>query len=236
MKSIEEMDFAEGEVLLFNKPKTWSSFDVVKKVRSTIRIKKVGHAGTLDPLATGLLIVCSGRKTKTIQSIQDTDKEYLATICLGAITKSYDLEHSPEDEKDVSHITREMVEEKLKNFRGDLDQYPPIFSAVKIKGRRAYKFARKGKDVVLPPRKVTISTLEITDYQGPEKISLLVRCTKGTYIRSLAHDLGQVLGVGGYLSGLIRTKIGEHSLENAWEIADFSDKVFAHRKANPPTE
>ncbi|MCB9235312.1 MAG: tRNA pseudouridine(55) synthase TruB [Bacteroidia bacterium] len=236
MKEVKDMNFAEGEILLFNKPRTWSSFDVVRKVRGAMRFKKIGHAGTLDPLASGLLILCTGRKTKLIQGIQDAEKEYVATIALGATTESYDLEHPRENETDVSHLTREMIEARMAEFTGDIQQLPPAFSAIKIGGQRAYESARKGKPKEMPPRQVTISNFEILEFPGPEQFVARINCSKGTYIRSLAHDLGKALGVGGHLAGLVRTRIGDYSLENAWEISDFADKLNALRPASPSQE
>jgi len=235
MKNIADLDFQAGEVLLFNKPKGWSSFDVVKKVRGLIRIKKVGHAGTLDPLATGLLIICTGRKTKTIESLQGLQKEYLTEIKFGSTTASYDLEHPPENFKDTSHLTREAIEKAIPAFTGEILQYPPIFSAVKINGKRAFKSARKGKHVEVRPRTVQVYDYQLTAFTAPDLAKARILCGKGTYIRSLAHDLGQVLGVGAHITELQRTQIGEHLLENAWEINDFADQVIALRKSKQDT-
>lgn len=225
MKMDRPFDFQEGEVLLFNKPKTWSSFDVVKKVRGLIKVKKVGHAGTLDPLATGLLILCTGRKTKTISGIQGQEKEYIVEFRLGATTPTDDAEMEPENLKDTSHLTREMLETSIDKFRGEIEQIPPQFSAVKVKGKRAYKSARAGKEVKLDPRKVTIYEFTLLDFQAPDRASARIRCSKGTYIRSLVRDIGADLGVGGYMTDLVRTRIGEYSLENAWEIDEFTHWV-----------
>lgn len=231
MKKIEEMDFVEGEVLLFNKPKSWTSFDVVKKIRSVLRVKKVGHAGTLDPLASGLLILCTGRKTKTITQIQDAEKEYEVEFRLGAVTQSYDEEHEPEDFKDTSHLTQEMVEAAMKEFTGEIKQYPPKFSAVKIDGKRAFKYAREGKEVEVRPRLVQIREFRLEEFRAPDWGRATVICTKGTYIRSLIHDLGQQLGVGAYITELKRTRIGEHALDNAFEINDFAGRIIEIRKS-----
>lgn len=223
------LDFLAGQTLLFNKPKGWSSFDVVRKIRNTIRIKKVGHAGTLDPLATGLLILCTGKHTKTISQIQEQQKEYIVRIKLGATTPSYDAELPEEEQQDSSHITRDQILEEIKNsFTGEISQIPPMYSAVKVDGQRAYKAARKGKRLELKSRQVHIYEFELldTDAIAPE-FDARVCCSKGTYIRSLAHDLGQNLGVGGYMTQLVRTRIGPHKLENAWEIEDFVEKVKA---------
>ncbi len=226
---MKQYDFPAGEVLLFNKPKEWSSFDVVKKIRGLIRIKKVGHAGTLDPLATGLLILCTGKKTKTIESIQGQEKEYITEFRLGATTASYDMEHPPENERDCSHLTREMIEAALPPFRGDIQQMPPVYSAIKVDGKRAFKSARKGKKVELKPRIVQVYEFELLDFKAPDWGKARIRCSKGTYIRSLVHDLGQALGVGAYISELTRTRIGEFHLENAWEINDFAAQIKAWR-------
>jgi len=221
------LDFLAGQTLLFNKPKGWTSFDVVRKIRNTIKIKKVGHAGTLDPLATGLLILCTGKHTKTISQIQEQEKEYVVRFKLGATTPSYDAELPEENLQDASHITREEIVGKIQEFfLGEIAQVPPIYSAVKIDGQRAYKAARKGKRIELKSRQVHIHAFELleTDAQAPE-FDARVQCSKGTYIRSLAHDLGQQLGVGAYMTELVRTRIGPHKLENAWEIQDFVEKV-----------
>lgn len=220
------MDFLAGQTLLFDKPKGWTSFDVVKKVRGTIRIKKVGHAGTLDPLATGLLILCTGKHTKLIQGIQDAEKEYIATFKLGATTPSYDAEFPEENITDASHITREQVVEAMKAFVGPIEQVPPIFSAIKVDGQRAYKAARKGEALTLKSRRVHIYQFDLLDQETtPGEYVVLIRCSKGTYIRSLAHDLGQSLGVGAYLSDLQRTRIGSYELKDAWQVEDFVTQI-----------
>ncbi len=229
---MEIPDFQAGKVLLFNKPKGWSSFDVVKKVRGLIRIKKVGHAGTLDPLATGLLIICTGKKTKTIESLQEMEKEYITEFRLGATTPSYDAEFPPENQKDPSHITRKMLESALIEFRGEFTQFPPMYSAVKVNGERAFKAARKGKMVELRPRWVNVTQFELLDFRPPDWGKAIIKCSKGTYIRSLIHDLGQILKVGGYITELTRTRIGEFHLENAWEIDDFDTQMKAWRASN----
>lgn len=236
MKRADQLDFTAGEVLLFDKPKGWSSFDLVKKVRNLVRIKKVGHAGTLDPLATGLLIICTGKKTKTIEGIQGQEKEYVVEFQLGATTKSYDSEFPPENEVDCSHISREMVENALEAFRGEITQIPPVFSAVKVNGKRAYKAARAGKEIKLRPRVVTVYSFELDAYEGSGWGSATIRCSKGTYIRSLVHDLGQALGVGGYIKELKRTRIGEYDLANAWEIDEFAGQIKAFREAQKSSE
>ena len=217
------MDFLAGQTLLFDKPQGWTSFDVVRKVRNLIRIKKVGHAGTLDPLATGLLIICTGRATKTIEAIQAQEKEYEALIRFGAITASYDAEQPEEQVQDVSHLDRATIEAALSAFRGEIEQVPPKYSAVKVKGKRAYQAARQGQDIQLKSRRVHIYAFDLLD-QAPDDPTCWharIRCSKGTYIRSLAHDLGQALGTGAYLKGLIRTRIGDYRLEDAWTIEGF---------------
>lgn len=223
-------DFPAGEVLLIDKPLGWTSFDVVKKVRNAIRIKKVGHAGTLDPLATGMLILCTGRATKTIDSIQGQTKEYIATIKFGATTASYDAELPEENLHDVSSLTRDNIEAAIEQFRGMVIQVPPIYSAVKVDGKRAYEQARKGKEVKLRERTVQVDAFELMEQvEAPHTWKARIECSKGTYIRSLAHDLGQALGVGAYLTGLIRTRIGDYQLENAWKIDDLIDAIHKQR-------
>ena len=204
----------DDRVLLINKPFRWTSFDVVKKVRGILQIKKIGHAGTLDPLATGLLILCTGKMTKRIDEFQGQEKEYTGKIVLGQTTPSYDLETQPTIAKDISGLTSESIKEATKKFRGLISQIPPIHSAIKVDGKRAYKLARSGQDPKLKAREVTISSFEITSINLPE-IEFRIVCSKGTYIRSLAHDLGQALGVGGYLSELCRTRIGDFLLADA---------------------
>ncbi len=206
--------FAEGQVLLVDKPLEWTSFDVVAKIRNVIRIKKVGHAGTLDPLATGLLILCTGKFTKKINEYQAREKEYTGTFTIGSTTPTYDLESEPENVKDYSFVTKELIDETTKQFVGDIMQVPPTHSAVKRNGKPAYVLARKGIDVVLDPRPVTIKEFEITSIDLPA-IGFRVVCSTGTYIRSLAHDFGKALGCGAHLSKLCRTRIGEFTLNDA---------------------
>lgn len=213
-------EFEEGRVLLINKPLEWTSFDAVRKIRNLIRIKKVGHAGTLDPLATGLLIICTGKFTKKINEYMAKEKEYTGTFTLGAITPTYDLESEPVDLKPTGNITPAMIREATKNFTGDILQVPPAHSAIKIEGKRVYELARKGKEVKLEPRPVTIKEFEITAIDMPV-VSFRVVCTTGTYIRSLANDFGRTLGCGAYLSSLCRTRIGEHKLEQAMSMEEF---------------
>lgn len=228
-RSIEEYDFQRGEVLLFDKELDWTSFDLVRKLRNFlcrqtgIKKLKVGHAGTLDPKATGLMIVCTGKETKNIDLIQAKEKEYVATIKLGATTPSFDLETAEDATFPTDHLTMEFVSEKLKDFIGELDQVPPIFSAVKVEGKRAYEHARKGNEIILQPKKITISELEIINF-SEEKIVLRIVCSKGTYIRSLARDLGIALNSGAYLVGLCRTRIGNLKLEEAWDLQKFLKK------------
>ena len=213
-------EFEEGKVLLINKPLEWTSFDAVRKIRNTIRIRKVGHAGTLDPLATGLLIICTGKFTKKINEYMAKEKEYTGTITLGAITPTYDLESEPTEFKPTGAITPSKIREATKNFLGPILQVPPAHSAIKIEGKRVYELARKGKEVKLEPRPVTISDFEITNIEMPV-VSFRVVCSTGTYIRSLANDFGKVLGCGAHLSSLCRTRIGEHKLDQAISIEEF---------------
>ncbi len=212
----------EGEILLINKPLGWTSFQAVKKIKYITRAKKVGHAGTLDPLASGLLIICTEKQTKTIQFIQDAPKEYTGTFHIGATTPSYDLETDPVNFMDISAISKDTIVSTAESFLGETDQIPPLFSAVKVDGKRAYKLARKGEDTVLKSRKITITSFEITNINGPE-ISFKIGCSKGTYIRSIAHDFGKKLGCGAYLSSLVRTKIGDFELINANSIQEFEE-------------
>lgn len=217
---MNENTFEEGRVILIDKPLEWTSFDVVRKIRNTIKIKKVGHAGTLDPLATGLLIVCTGKFTKKINEYMAREKEYTGTFTLGAVTPTFDLESEPENFKAIEAITKEMVVETTKEFGGEIMQVPPIHSAIKQKGKPVYLLARKGADVQLEPRRITIHSFEITNISLP-LISFKVVCTTGTYIRSLANDFGAALGCGAYLSSLCRTRIGEFKLEDAMDMEQF---------------
>ena len=221
---MSDYNFVDGEVLLIDKPLTWTSFDVVRKIRNRIKIKKVGHAGTLDPLATGLLVVCTGKKTKTIDLIQATDKEYTGTITVGGTTPSYDKETKIDETFPIEHITKEMIQETAKSFLGPNEQIPPAHSAIKIDGERVYKKARRGEIVIMKPRKIIIHEFEITAINLPE-ISFRIACTKGTYIRSIAFDFGKRLQSGGYLSSLIRTKIGDLKIEDAMTIDEFIEKT-----------
>lgn len=213
-------EFEEGKVLLIDKPLHWTSFDIVRKIRNAIRIKKVGHAGTLDPLATGLLIVCTGKFTKKINEYMAQEKEYTGTFTLGAKTPTYDLESEPYDPADISALTPELIHEATRSFIGNIQQVPPVYSALKKEGTAMYELARRGIDVELKPREVFISAFEITALQLPV-VHFRVVCSTGTYIRSLAHDFGLALGCGAYLSELRRTRIGEHGVEKAMGIDDF---------------
>jgi tRNA pseudouridine55 synthase len=207
--------FEQGQVLLIDKPLDWTSFDVVRKLRRLVRTKKIGHAGTLDPLATGLLILCTGKFTKRINEYMAKEKEYTGTITLGASTPTYDLESEPVVQKDAAYVTPDLVHEVIAaQFTGAIDQVPPAHSAIKVGGKRVYELARKGKEVKLDPRRVTVRTFEITAFRLPV-LEFRVVCSTGTYIRSLANDLGAVLGCGGYLSSLRRTRIGEFTVEQA---------------------
>jgi tRNA pseudouridine55 synthase len=208
--------FEEGRMLLINKPLHWTSADAVKKVRNRVHAK-VGHAGTLDPLATGLLILCTGKFTKKINEYMAKEKEYTGTFTLGAITASYDLETAPEDPKDFTQIRESDLQRVARTFMGEIIQVPPVYSAIKKNGQRSYDLARQGKAVALDGRKVTISGFEMEILELPV-VSFRVICSTGTYIRSLAQDVGQSLGCGAYLSSLCRTRIGEFRLEDAEEI------------------
>jgi len=211
--------FEEGQVLLINKPIEWTSFDVVRKIRSMVHIRKVGHAGTLDPLATGLLILCTGKFTKRINEYMSQEKEYTGTITLGAITPTYDLESEPQDFKAYEKISLTDAENATKKFIGEILQVPPAHSAIKKDGKRVYELARKGIEVELEPRKIVISEFEITSFQLPV-IGFRVVCSTGTYIRSLAHDFGKELGCGGYLSSLCRTRIGSFTLDQSMNMQE----------------
>ena len=214
------MNFQKGVILAFDKPYRWTSFDVVGKVRWLIcrrlgvKKLKVGHAGTLDPLATGVLIVCTGRATKRIEELQSGTKEYYATIRLGATTPSYDLEKPIDATYPWEHITREAVEKVLEKFQGTIEQVPPTFSACKVDGKRAYKMARNGDEVELKPKTLAIDEIELTECNLPD-ITIRVVCSKGTYIRALARDIGQALGSGGHLTALRRTRVGDYRVEES---------------------
>ncbi|NBC24381.1 MAG: tRNA pseudouridine(55) synthase TruB [Bacteroidetes bacterium] len=221
----------DGATFLVDKPKGWSSFDVVKKIRHALKQVhgrkkyKVGHAGTLDPLAKGLLIICTGKHTKQIQNFQNLDKEYEAVVKLGATTPSSDAEFPEENIIDARHLSAIKVKEALFSFQGTIKQRPPVFSAVKKDGKRLYQYARAGKDVEIPERMVKIHEIEIRCIDSPY-VSFCMKCGKGTYVRSLAADLGRKLGVGGYLYKLNRTKIGAYSVADAYTVQELFDKLI----------
>lgn len=217
-------DFQEGEILLMDKPQDWTSFDVVNKLKYAVKQKKIGHAGTLDPMATGLLVICTGKMTKSIDLFQGQPKEYFFQLELGKITPSYDAETEPTETNAWSHVTEADIQRVVLSFQGVQQQLPPIFSALKINGKRAYELARKGKEVTLSPREITIYEIEIQNIQLPY-VECRVVCSKGTYIRSLIHDIGQMLGCGAYMTALRRTKIGDFSVQHAFTIPGFLDFV-----------
>lgn len=212
-------DFNEGEVLLINKPYEWTSFDVVKKLKHALKIKKIGHAGTLDPLATGLLILCTGKLTKKIEGFQKQEKEYEGILVLGKTTPSIDLETSFDSQTDISHVTAEDIVEASKRFEGEISQVPPQYSAIKVDGERVYKKARKGIQVPIKARNVTINSFAITKTELPE-VHFKIVCSKGTYIRSLVRDVGAHLKTGAYLKALTRTRIGDFRLAQAFDLND----------------
>lgn len=216
--------FEEGQVLLIDKPIEWTSFDVVRKIRNLIRIKKVGHAGTLDPLATGLLIVCTGKFTKKINEYMAQEKEYTGTLTLGATTPTYDLESEPGQFKNTGSITNENILSATAEFVGEIMQVPPAHSAIKIDGKRVYELARQGKEVKIEPRKIIIKEFEITNIEMPV-VSFRVVCGTGTYIRSLANDFGAALGCGAYLSSLCRTRIGDSRIEDAKSMIEWENEI-----------
>ena len=230
-----DQDFLEGQIILLDKPLDWTSFQAVNKLKYKLKNEfnlpkkfKIGHAGTLDPRATGLLIVCTGKFTKKIQEIQDAPKEYLTEIKIGVQTESYDTEKPEILQQDYSHISEEFILETLQKFVGEIDQKPPVFSAIKIDGNRAYDLARKGQEVEMKSRKTTIHYLKDIEIDLPF-VRFTVGCSKGTYIRSLAHDIGQALEVGAYLTNLRRTKIGDYSVENA--SSEILENEFRFNKA-----
>lgn len=217
-------NWAEGKVLLIDKPFEWTSYDVIRKMRKLINLKKIGHAGTLDPLATGLLIVCTGKFTKKINEYMAQEKEYTASVTLGAVTPTYDFESEPQDIKSLDGITQELILKTTLQFTGEILQTPPIHSAIKQNGKPVYLLARKGVDVILQPRKITIKEFEITHIELP-LVYFRIVCTTGTYIRSLANDFGAALGCGGYLSKLRRTRIGNFKVEDAMTMEEFKEFV-----------
>jgi len=220
------MNILDGEIFYINKPLNWTSFNVVSKIRwrlqKALKIKriKVGHAGTLDPLASGVLIVCTGKKTKLIEEFQHQTKEYIATLKLGETTPSFDLEKEVDAVFPTEHITRELIDEVIPRFVGEIWQVPPVYSAVKVDGKRAYDYARRGQEIELKPKLLVIDEIEVLDFALPI-LKIRVVCSKGTYIRALARDIGEALKSGAHLTALERTRIGDVKLENCWEIDDF---------------
>jgi tRNA pseudouridine55 synthase len=227
--NIETPPVNDGEVILVNKPLTWTSTDVVRKLKGILKVKKIGHAGTLDPLATGLLIICTGKKTKTIPFIQEEEKEYTGTFYLGATTPSFDKETEHDSTFDISGISNEQILEAVEKLKGHQLQTPPMFSAVKVNGKRAYAIARQGETVELKSKPIEIKEFEISRIELPE-IDFRIVCTKGTYIRSIARDLGVLLQNGAYLTKLVRTRIGSHLLSEASEIESFKSKINEQAK------
>jgi tRNA pseudouridine55 synthase len=223
--------FLNGEVILIDKPLRWTSFDAVKKVRITTGISKVGHAGTLDPLATGLLIICTGKFTKKINEYMGMEKEYTGSFTLGGETPTYDLESAPENLKSLEGSSIENIFSATHQFTGEILQVPPLHSAIKKDGKPVYLLARKGKEVELEPRKITISTFEITNIELPQ-VAFRVVCSTGTYIRSLAHDFGKALGCGAYLSSLRRTRIGDYFVKDALQPGDFEAQIKILKQAS----
>ena len=230
LSNLSKEDFESGVVLLINKEINWTSFDVVKKIKNLLKEKfsfkkiKVGHAGTLDPLATGLLVVCTGKSTKMISEIQNQKKEYIGELTMGATTPSYDLETEIDNRYDISNISESDIFSKTKLFIGEIFQIPPIFSAIKVKGERLYEKARRGEKINIKKRKITIYNFKLTEILLP-KINFIIECSKGTYIRSIAHDFGKSLNNGAHLSKLVRTKIGEFNLKDAKSIIEFENEL-----------
>jgi tRNA pseudouridine55 synthase len=229
------LDFIEGEILVFDKPLTWTSFDLVNKVRYAVckflRVKKlkVGHAGTLDPLATGVVVICTGKFTKRINELQAQEKEYIAELKLGATTPSFDLESEEDVTYPYEHITKELLEKTLPQFVGSIMQTPPAFSAVKVNGRRAYKYARTGTEVEIKAKELVIESIELLDFSLP-KCTLKIVCSKGTYIRALARDIGEALNSGAYLTALQRTRVGDYTLDNALDVEEFAEEYRVIKK------
>jgi len=230
LSNLSKEDFESGVVLLINKEINWTSFDVVKKIKNLLKEKfsfkkiKVGHAGTLDPLATGLLVICTGKSTKIISEIQNQKKEYTGELTMGATTPSYDLETEIDNRYDISNISESDIFSKTKLFIGEVFQKPPIFSAIKVKGERLYEKARRGEKINIKKRKITIYNFKLTKILLP-KIHFIIECSKGTYIRSIAHDFGKSLNNGAHLSKLVRTKIGEFDLKDAKSIIEFENEL-----------
>lgn len=227
---LSNVDFVSGEILLFDKPLDWTSFDVVNRIRYVLCKKlgikklKVGHAGTLDPKATGLVVLCTGKSTKKIEEIQATTKEYIATLKIGATTPSFDLETPEDKEYPTEHITLTHIEQSVQSFVGTIDQVPPVFSAIKVNGKRAFKYARKGEELELSPRKIDIYSIKILSFKNM-LLTIRVQCGKGTYIRSLARDIGQKLNSGAYLVQLRRTIVGQYNVEHAFSIESFENEL-----------
>lgn len=223
-------DFLSGEVLLFDKDLEWTSFDLVQRVRNVlcrkmgIKKMKVGHAGTLDPLATGLMILCTGKATKKIETFQEKEKEYLATLKLGATTPSFDMETAEDSQMGTEDVTRDRFETALQKFLGETEQVPPVFSAVKVNGKRAFNYARKGEEIKLQPKKIVISSITIESFGLTEAV-IRVTCSKGTYIRALVRDIGRELGCGAYLTGLRRIRIGEFEVDRAITVEYFLKNI-----------
>ena len=230
LSNLSKEDFESGVVLLINKEINWTSFDVVKKIKNLLKEKfrfkkiKVGHAGTLDPLATGLLVICTGKSTKMISEIQNQKKEYTGELTMGATTPSYDLETEIDHRYDISNISEKDISSKTKLFIGEVSQKPPIFSAIKVKGERLYEKARRGEKINIKKRKITVYNFKLTEILLP-KIHFIIECSKGTYIRSIAHDFGKSLNNGAHLNKLIRTKIGEFDLKDAKSIIEFENEL-----------
>ncbi|MEM6321980.1 MAG: tRNA pseudouridine(55) synthase TruB [Bacteroidota bacterium] len=236
---MQQYDFKAGATLLVNKPLNWTSFDVVNKIRWALRNKlqvkkiKVGHAGTLDPKATGLLIICTGKATKTIDNYQGMGKTYLGTLKMGATTPSYDSETEEDRTYPTEHLDKLLLDKTREEFIGNIEQLPPMYSAIKVEGQPLYKMARKGKKIEVKPRPVSIYEFEFTRVELPE-IDFKVACSKGTYIRSLAYDFGKLAGSGAYLTRLVRTQIGTHQLEDAWQLENLIQ--FIEAEWTPPSE
>lgn len=237
------MNFIEGEILYVNKPLNWTSFNLVSKLRwklqKTLKMKKlkVGHAGTLDPLATGVMIICTGKKTKLIESFQYQTKEYIASLKLGETTPSFDMEMPVDATYPTEHITRELIDTVIPAFTGEIWQTPPVYSAVKVDGKRAYDYARDGQEVELKPKLLVIDEIEVLDFKLPE-LKLRIVCSKGTYIRALARDIGLALESGAHLSALERTRIGNITLADCWEIdplVNYVEKQILDSQAEIPT-
>ena len=228
------MDFVEGEILSFDKPLHWTSFDLVAKVRRTlchalgVKKLKVGHSGTLDPLATGVVVVCTGKKTKLIDQLQYDTKEYVATLQLGATTPSFDMEHEVDHRYPTAHISRDLIDQTIPTFLGEQWQIPPVYSAVSVNGKRAYTFARRGEEVELKPKLLVIDEIEVLSFdEASMQLTIRVVCSKGTYIRALARDIGVRLKSGAYLTALRRTRVGDRLVEDCYQIEDFIASIQA---------